>query len=100
MVCIRLTTLSRLGIYIMKQYTYYSVYISEYPYWWKKLEDTSLTQLSTDSKILNQTSRHLDSNSQIETSQVTGEWWKILDVSSIPNSPKINEDIVEKSMFL
>ena len=84
----------------MKQYTYYGVYISEYPYWWKKLEDISLAQLSTDSKILNETSRHLDSNSQIETSQVTGEWWKILDVSSIPNSPKINKDIVEKSMSL
>ncbi|XP_050476576.1 homeobox protein 13-like isoform X2 [Bombus huntii] len=73
------------------------IFGDEYPYWWKKLEDTSLTQLSTDSKILNQTSRHLDSNSQIETSQVTGEWWKILDVSSIPNSPKINEDVVEKN---
>ncbi|XP_068967192.1 uncharacterized protein [Bombus flavifrons] len=73
------------------------IFGDEYPYWWKKLEDTSLTQLSTDSKILNQTSRHLDSNSQIETSQVTGEWWKILDVSSIPNSPKINKDIVEKN---
>ncbi|XP_050600430.1 RGS domain-containing serine/threonine-protein kinase A-like [Bombus affinis] len=73
------------------------IFGDEYPYWWKKLEDTSLAQLSTDSKILNETSRHLDSNSQIETSQVTGEWWKILDVSSIPNSPKINKDIVEKN---
>ncbi|XP_071858730.1 uncharacterized protein [Bombus fervidus] len=73
------------------------IFGDEYPYWWKRLEDTSLEQLSTDSKIFNQTSRHLDSNSQIETSQVTGEWWKILDVSSIPNSPKINKDIVEKT---
>ncbi|XP_060819178.1 putative uncharacterized protein DDB_G0282499 [Bombus pascuorum] len=73
------------------------IFGDEYPYWWKRLEDTSLAQLSTDSKILNETSRHLDSNSQIETSQVTGEWWKILDASSIPNSPKINKDIVKKN---
>ncbi|XP_031368587.1 MATH and LRR domain-containing protein PFE0570w-like isoform X2 [Apis dorsata] len=63
--------------------------------WWKNLEDNTIRP-SIASNILNQTSRQLDSNSQIKTSQVTDGWWKALEVTNISNSSKVNENIVTK----
>lgn len=79
---------------------YYSVYILEYTStdWWKNLEDNTIRP-STASNILNQTSRQLDSNSQIKTSQVTDGWWKALEVTNISNSSKVNENIITKGMY-
>lgn len=79
---------------------YYSAYILEYTTtdWWKNLEDNTIRP-SIASNILNQTSRQLDSNSQIKTSQVTDGWWKALEVTNISNSSKVNENIVTKGMY-
>lgn len=59
------------------------------------MEDNTIRP-STASNILNQTSRQLDSNSQIKTSQVTDGWWKALEVTNISNSSKVNENIITK----
>lgn len=81
---------------------HYSAYILEYTTtdWWKNLEDNTIIRPSTASNILNQTSRQLDSNSQIKTSQATDGWWKALEVTNISNSSKVNEDIVTKGMYI
>lgn len=63
------------------------------------MEDNTIRP-STASNILNQTSRQLDSNSQIKTSQVTDGWWKALEVTNISNSSKMNENIVAKGIFI
>ncbi|XP_043521073.1 uncharacterized protein LOC122534480 [Frieseomelitta varia] len=66
----------------------------EHSHWWKNLEDNTLTRLSTNSNVLNQTSRYLNSDSQMETSSSMDNWWKVLETSS--NSSKINNHVIER----
>ncbi|XP_012149358.2 uncharacterized protein LOC105663644 [Megachile rotundata] len=55
---------------------------NEYPCWWKDLENNTMVRPSINYSMLNETSRHLDSSSRIETSKIVNEWWKGLDPSS------------------
>ncbi|CAD1469551.1 unnamed protein product, partial [Heterotrigona itama] len=68
-----------------------------YSHWWKNVEDNSLTRPSTNSNVLNQTSRYLDSNSEMEASLTTDDWWKVLDIS---NSSKMNNNVVQRNSVM
>ncbi|KAK1126597.1 hypothetical protein K0M31_004226 [Melipona bicolor] len=65
----------------------------EHSHWWKNLDDNSLTRPSTNLNVLNQTSGYLNSDSQIETSSIIDDWWKVLEISK---SSKINNHVVER----
>lgn len=69
------------------------VCISAHPYWWKNLENNTIVRPSTDYNVLSETSRQLDSNSQIESNEAKDEWWKAFDTS---NSSDVNEDNIER----
>ncbi|XP_017789506.1 PREDICTED: synaptonemal complex protein 1-like [Habropoda laboriosa] len=66
---------------------------SEYPYWWKNVETDTIVRPSAGSSILNQTSRHLNSDSEIEASQVGNEWWKVLEGSNMSDLLKIKMNV-------
>lgn len=65
----------------------------EHSHWWKNLDDNSLTRPSTNLNVLSQTSGYLNSDSQIETSSIIDDWWKVLEISK---SSKINNHVVER----
>ncbi|CAK9817435.1 hypothetical protein ANTPLA_LOCUS9379 [Anthophora plagiata] len=69
----------------------------EYPYWWKNVENNTMMRPSIDSNVLNQTSRHLDSDSQIETSEAEDEWWKVLEDSNTSKTLRIKMNIARNA---
>ncbi|CAK9802592.1 hypothetical protein ANTQUA_LOCUS3391 [Anthophora quadrimaculata] len=69
----------------------------EYPYWWKNVENNTIIRPSIDSNVLNQTSRHLDSNSQIETSEAEDEWWKVLEDSNTSKTLQMKMNIAKNA---
>ncbi|CAL7942873.1 unnamed protein product [Xylocopa violacea] len=69
----------------------------EHPYWWENLENNTAIRPSDNFSSLNQTSRHLDSDSQVEASQAKDGWWKALEHSSNSNSLQTKRIRVEKA---
>ncbi|CAK9832112.1 hypothetical protein ANTRET_LOCUS8993 [Anthophora retusa] len=69
----------------------------EYPYWWKNVENNTIMRPSIDSNVLNQTSRHLDSDSHIETSETEDEWWKVLEDSNTSKTLKMKMNIAKNA---
>nr|XP_034189537.1 GATA zinc finger domain-containing protein 14-like [Osmia lignaria] len=65
-----------------------------YPYWSKNLENNTIARLSTDYNMFSETSRQLDSNSQVELSEAEAEWWKVFDNFS---SSEDNANNIEQS---
>ena len=65
-----------------------------YPYWSKHLENNTIARPSTDYNMFSETSRQLDSNSQVELSKAEAEWWKVFDNFS---SSEDNENNLQQS---
>ncbi|XP_076662367.1 uncharacterized protein LOC143365766 [Halictus rubicundus] len=68
----------------------------EYPYWWRNLGNNTITRQSTDSTNFNQTSRRLNSNSSIRTSNdLDDSWWQVLE--GTPRNLKSLEKVKDPS---